>query len=180
MWVLTPIGRLVKILTSHTDSRGLSLSLAARSRSEDFNSAMINRGLFVTIGYTLGIGEVAVRYLQSYLIFRDPKKNISKIQWKLTKIYLQATISGVHGYSLYVDISEYLMRYELWLWLTSETCCCHLLMSGKRDHDMSLTLTYLPGCPEECPQMCRCLLLKIPLIRKVWDWLLLHLQTKRN
>ena len=77
MWILTPNGRLVKILTSDTDSRGLSLSLAARSRSEDFNSAMINRGLFVTIGYTLGIGEVAVRYLQSYLIFRDPK-NISQ------------------------------------------------------------------------------------------------------
>ena len=177
MWVLTPIGRLVKILTSHTDSRGLSLSLAARSRSGDFNSAMINRGLFVTLGYTLGIGEVAVRSELSYL--QGSKKNISKIQWKLTKIYLQATISGITDIKHYVDISEYLM-YELWLWLTSETCCCHLLMSGKRDHDMSLTLTYLPGCPEECPQMRRCLLLKIPLIRKVWDWLLLHLQTKRN
>ena len=70
------------------------MSLAARSRSEDFNSAMINRGLFVTIGYTLGIGEVAVRYLQSYLIFRDPKKISQRFSENSQKYIYKPFVQG--------------------------------------------------------------------------------------
>ena len=131
MWVLTPIGRLVKILTSHTDSRGLSLSLAARSRSEDFNSAMINRGLFVTIGYTLGIGEVAVRYLQSYLIFRDPKKISQRFsensQKYIYKPFVQGNFIIFYIYSVgsmvYANLWDMLMirRIKVFEWCVNQT-----------------------------------------------------------